>query len=70
MGLCESTGRVSAILLMTAALSIVPPMPMPMTVGGQGFMLAWRMMSMTAFFTPSTPSAGTSMSLSPGTIFV
>ena len=56
-----SASRAAAYFAISAALSIVPPMPTPITIGGQAFGPASLTVSKNTFFTPSRPSAGTSI---------
>ena len=60
-GFLLSTERTAAFLAKRATLSIVPPMPTPTIIGGQAFGPAYLTASKNTFFTPSTPSAGTSI---------
>ena len=56
-----SMSLVSAFFASRAHFSNVPPTPTPTTTGGHAFGPASFTVSITAFFTPSIPSAGLSM---------
>jgi hypothetical protein len=51
-------GLMRAFLAKKAAFSIVPPMPMPITIGGQGLGPAALTVSTANFLIPATPADG------------
>ena len=58
ISLCVFKSLVNAFLAKIAHFSNVPPTPTPTTTGGHAFGPAILTVSITAFLTPSIPSAG------------
>ena len=61
ISLCVFKSLVNAFLAKIAHFSNVPPTPTPTTTGGHAFGPAILTVSITAFLTPSIPSAGLSI---------